>query len=183
CEEITRILASLPGIEDAVALADPGPPARILGFVRQGAGAHFDEKGLLSKLEDVLPLAMTPNRILPVAEWPVTNNGKLDRTALIALAERDSRQPALWTPTSATEKAVATLWHDLLGADPRLGRSFLRDGGDSLIALRLVEKVDVVFGVRLALRTVFFEANAADLSAHIQSQTANASELMEEGEI
>ena len=42
----------------------------------------IDKKGIHEKLSGILPVFMMPNVMIPVEEFPLTKNGKIDRKAL-----------------------------------------------------------------------------------------------------
>jgi yersiniabactin nonribosomal peptide synthetase len=184
CEEVGAALAALPGISEALAQVSPGQPARLLGFVRCERGTHPDPNALRAHLAQSLPAALVPSQIVPMDHWPVTSNGKLNRAALTAMADCQSTTTAVpWRPTSDIERWVEALWLRLLNTNARTGRSFLQDGGDSLIALRITDAVERTFGITLPLRTVFFEANAEQLARELQTRCAERDSSMEVGEI
>ena len=54
-----------------------------------------------------------------------------------------------------TARALAQLWGELLGVEPRPDDDFFLLGGDSLMATRLIAGVRGRFGVEMRLRTLF----------------------------
>jgi acyl carrier protein len=73
---------------------------------------------------------------------PLTENGKIDRKALTALArDLDGDEQRREEPATATERWLAAAWAEVLGiSTDRIGRRdhFFELGGTSLSALRLV---------------------------------------------
>ena len=89
-----------------------------------------------------LPRYLVPHHIIAVDEIPLTVNGKVDDAALAAIdAESGAGQTA--APATATERAVAQLFADVLEvADPSeldVTADFLDLGLDSIVALSVVQ--------------------------------------------
>jgi D-alanine--poly(phosphoribitol) ligase subunit 1 len=87
--DITAQLLAVPGVADAIAvpLRNRGEVRRIVGFVRPRPGVEAESlKPLLDEhLARELPAYMVPGDILFVNAFPVNNNHKTDRQALIEL--------------------------------------------------------------------------------------------------
>gem|GEM_PF-3326257 len=67
-----------------------------------------------------------------------------------------------------TERALAWMWREMLGLD-RVGvhDGFFDLGGDSLLATRLVSRLNETFGVDLTLRSIFEAPTVAELAAEV----------------
>ena len=117
----------------------------------------LDSAVIRDKLAESLPAYMVPSAIHWRKALPLTENGKIDRKALVALAgELDGAVQGREAPSTATEDWLAAAWADVLGIPKeQIGRRdrFSDLGGTSLSALRLVIALD---------RAVSFK----DLTAH-----------------
>jgi hypothetical protein len=84
---------------------------------------------------------MVPSAIHWRKTLPLTENGKIDRKALLALAgELDVAEQRHEEPSTATERRLAAAWAEVLGiSEDQIGRRghFFELGGTSLSALRL----------------------------------------------
>src|SRR5262249_50467945 len=102
---------------------------------------------------------------------PLTPNGKLDRAAL----PRTAAATAYVAPRTPTERALATVWADLLGLD-RVGADddFFALGGHSFAATRMVGRVADVTGHAAPVRLVFERPVLADLAAELDRRGAGA---------
>jgi hypothetical protein len=68
---------------------------------------------------------------------------------------RPHRRPAA-PPTTRTEIAIADIWRDLLGeAEPDVTDDFFAAGGQSMLAVQLVRRIERTLGVRLEVAYVF----------------------------
>jgi len=150
--EVENRLLKLPGVrEGSVVVVNNHLIAFCAGDRPLNPGVMRDE------LAKALPKYMVPSAIHWRKTLPLTENGKIDRQALAALAgEFDSAQEDREKPSTATERRLATAWAEVLGiAKDQIGRRdhFFELGGTSLAAVRLAIALD---------RTVSFQ----DLAAH-----------------
>lgn len=107
---------------------------------------------LENELSESLPAYEVPSAYIPIDAIPVTATGKADRRKLrgmfevYTVRELAALNPLLSTsqrrlPTTDTELSLASLWAKVLPVEENeigLDDSFLRIGGDSLLAMKLV---------------------------------------------
>ena len=144
--EIENALLQVPGVRDGIVVvtghADRGK--RLVAFYC-GERPH-DADGLRDRLRESLPEYMVPSAFHWQRSLPLTNNGKIDRKALTALAEAlGVAEPDRVRPSTATEQRLAAAWAGVLGLPKdRISRQdhFFDLGGTSLSALRLAIKLD-----------------------------------------
>ncbi len=108
-------------------------------------------------------------------EFPLTPGGKLDRAALPA-PEFLSTTAEFRAPATPEEQAVARVFADVLGVE-RIGLddSFFDLGGNSLVATRVVARVNAALGVELVVRTLFEAPTVEALAERIGSAHARPS--------
>ena len=104
-------------------------------------------------LANVLPAYMIPTLFVPLREIPLTANGKRDLAKLRQIVETFSHQDlqafslsssTATRPFSTQEKKLCALWAEVLNLDPTdlaPDSDFIRQGGDSFAAMRLVSVV------------------------------------------
>jgi amino acid adenylation domain-containing protein/non-ribosomal peptide synthase protein (TIGR01720 family) len=154
--EIESVLVGLPGVRDAlvVANADSQLVAYVVGEAEQAA--------LVDGLRRRLPDAMVPRVFVFLAALPLNSSGKVDRRALPAPqrvhgprnAPRDERERAL----------LAALEAVLRRTELSIDDNFFELGGDSISALRLVSQLRGL-GWELRLQDVFAVETLALLAA------------------
>jgi len=140
--EIDNALAALPGVAGAAAAVRTTKAGNkiLVGYV--ALEDDFDLAGALTTLRAELPESLVP-RLAPVETLPTRTSGKIDRDALPWPVEtlRLKREGASG-PSSATEKRIAELWQEILGADGVTGADDFFDlGGGSLTAAQLVSRL------------------------------------------
>ena len=159
--EVEGALARLPGVHDAIVLADSSVDGgRLLGYVRAD-GVTGQE--LRKALSDTLPAYLVPNVISVVADWPLTENGKIDRARLPRPHRGDAQLVPADTPV---EHALAAIAAGLLDMDRiSVGDSIADLGGDSLLAMRFVARVRSELGAAVGLSAVIRGDTIAELAA------------------
>ncbi|MCW1777586.1 phosphopantetheine-binding protein, partial [Pantoea ananatis] len=80
-----------------------------------------------------LPDYMVPSLYVAVDEWPLSGNGKLERSRLPAPDAAAALQRAYVAPEGEAEQVLARIWSQVLDV-PRIGRhdNFFELGGDSM---------------------------------------------------
>ncbi|GIJ54819.1 non-ribosomal peptide synthetase [Virgisporangium aurantiacum] len=129
-----------------------------------------------------VPEYMVPSYFHRLDELPLTENGKVDKRRLMALAETLGQGAAAFVPpATGAERRLATAWAEVLNVPVgRIGRddSFFRLGGTSLAAVRLVVKLDR----RVSLRQLVSTPVLRDLAGLVESADApdgSASSLLQ----
>ncbi|HEX8273687.1 MAG TPA: amino acid adenylation domain-containing protein [Longimicrobiaceae bacterium] len=174
--EVESVLTSLPGVREAAVVVREDAPGdrRLVGYVAlaEGAAAGDAEAGLRAALRARLPEHMVPAAIVPLDALPLTPSGKVDRRALPApgqvVAARD-----VGAPLTATERAVAEVWEEVLGV-PRVGvgDNFFDLGGHSLLLVQVHSRLATLFPGRVAAIDLFEHRTLGALAAHLDRRGA-----------
>ncbi|WP_316771260.1 non-ribosomal peptide synthetase [Streptomyces sasae] len=171
-DEIANVLRAFPGVREAVvALKGEGERRALAAYVVMTDGVRAEPRVLRSFLAERLPAAMVPTWYVPLDELPVTPNGKADLRALPEPDERDGvRSGTRVPPRGATEKLVARVWSELLGAAELSAHDdFFVLGGNSLLAAQAVTRVAAGLGAELGIRDIF---EASSVSAFARRAAA-----------
>jgi SAM-dependent methyltransferase/acyl carrier protein/pimeloyl-ACP methyl ester carboxylesterase len=110
---------------------------------------------LQDRLRKTLPEYMVPAAVIVLPSWPLTPNGKLDRSAL-PTPDRSVSNSTYSKPQTADEEILCSLFAEVLGVE-RVGvdDSFFELGGHSLLATRLVSRIRSRMGIELPISSVF----------------------------
>jgi acyl carrier protein len=106
---------------------------------------------------------MVPERVVILPAFPLTTNGKVDRLALRAKAER-SATPATEEPANPVEREVCKIWSEVLRRPVGRTDKFLELGGDSLSGSRILARITQRFGVRMPLKDLLERPTVAALA-------------------
>ena len=106
-----------------------------------------------------LSAAMVPSIWLQLYELPLTGNAKVDMKALrektrllMSSGDRAEERRDATRPLNAVESQLAPLWGELLGKRPeKRDDNFFSLGGDSLLLIRLLSKIQTKFKVTVSL--------------------------------
>ncbi|MFI0263822.1 amino acid adenylation domain-containing protein [Streptomyces sp. NPDC017056] len=163
--EIESALARTPGVAQSAVLVREDQPGhrRLVAYVVPEEPASADLAAVRKHLGESLPDYMVPSAVVPLAELPLTTNGKLDRKALPAPEQRVTAGTA--RPRNQREEVLCGLFAEVLGL-PEVGADdgFFELGGDSILSIQLVGKARRA-GLTLAVRDVFEYRTAAALAA------------------
>jgi amino acid adenylation domain-containing protein/FkbM family methyltransferase len=117
-------------------------------------------------LKGRLPDYMVPSGFVLMDEFPLTPNGKIDRSALPA--PQPEKSPPVATPAPAltdTQEALAAIWCELLDRrEIGIHDDFFDQGGQSLAAMRIMSRIRETFGVDLTIRSLFENPTIAGLA-------------------
>ncbi|MEO9614025.1 MAG: amino acid adenylation domain-containing protein [Nitratireductor sp.] len=170
CAEVEAALLAVPEVAAAVVVAvtDGAGTRHLAGYVvPKAAGAPLDPAGLRERLRAILPAYMVPTYFVSLDRLPLSDNGKVVRSALPApdfgVREATKRSPA--PPKDALEEAIAALWRDTLGTD-EVGREddFFALGGSSFAGMRLMAKLEERFKRRFSFATLVSYPTVASIA-------------------
>ncbi len=152
--EVTSALLACPGVRDAIALPlhrDTKPAIAAFIAVPTAPGEGEGGEAVRACLAAQLPGYMLPERIWVFeTQLPLLPNGKVDRNALLAQAERDMADaPPADRPTrpmSDTEASLVASWAGMFGTKVTVDDSFVALGGDSLSYVEAYLATETVTG-------------------------------------
>ncbi len=135
-------------------------------------------------LSSSLPDYMLPSVFVKILALPLTNNGKVDRSALPEpTIENILRDEDFVAPRSPIEQRLSPIVCSLLNLERvSVSDNFFLLGGHSLLGTQLIVKIRSAFGVDLALRTLFEAPTIAELSSEIERLIVARVESMTEEE-
>jgi amino acid adenylation domain-containing protein len=151
--EIETQLRSHPGIHDAVCLVrESAAGNQLLAFVVCTTDSPNKDRERWNRyLQHWLPEWMLPQRYFLLDSFPLDANGKLDRHALLQLAQTGASCPT--GSTDLLERDIGRLFCSVLALD-EIGPcdSFFDLGGNSMLSATLLLALNQRFGTALSLR-------------------------------
>ncbi|QXV64196.1 amino acid adenylation domain-containing protein [Mucilaginibacter sp. 21P] len=175
--EIEHNLGKQEDIKQAVVIAredTPGIPRLVAYIVLKSGGSGAPDKATLNNwdkaLLDVLPEYMVPDDYVLLDTIPSTPNGKIDRKALPKPDySQITREGDYVAPRTSNEKLVADIWEELMGLEKVSAfDNFFQLGGRSLIAVKIMARLEKETGKRLPLATLFEYSTVEKLAARLE---------------
>jgi acyl-CoA synthetase (AMP-forming)/AMP-acid ligase II/acyl carrier protein len=169
--EIEGVLLQHQAVREAAAFA---VPHRTLGEDVAAAvvlheGATASESELRQFVRRRLPASRVPGRILTVDRMPRGALEKVSRTELALLAGRTA-PPAQEPPRGRDEERIAAIFAEVLEL-AEVGRQdgFFECGGDSLRGVRVLARVEELFGVSAPLDLLIDHPRVAEFAVAIRA--------------
>ncbi|PRC06965.1 non-ribosomal peptide synthetase, partial [Pseudomonas poae] len=165
--EIEARLASVAGIQDVVVVARED---RLVAYFTWTA-EPLDIDSVRACLQGQLPEYMVPSAYVPLAQLPLTGNGKIDRKALPAPDLQALISRTFEAPVDELEETLAQRWAEVLKLE-QVGRhdSFFELGGHSLLAIRLVTLLEEA-GLAVSLAELFQHTSVASVAALLRQRS------------
>lgn len=154
--EVETAISNCAGIKMALAVSRKDEEGKqYLAAYITGEAAE-DTEAVRVALSAVLPSYMIPSFLVPLKEFPLTPNGKIDRKALPDPMLAAQEQVQYEAPASPLEASLAEIWQDMLMV-PRIGvlDNFFKTGGDSLKATRIMYQVYKRLNLHVTLKQLF----------------------------
>ncbi|MEU5402384.1 amino acid adenylation domain-containing protein [Streptomyces sp. NPDC005963] len=178
--ELAAVARAAPGVGDAFAVTRPGPgdSLQLLLYITPQPSEAPPPDGesslpaLRTHLERALPAALVPSTIVPLTDFPLLPNGKVNRLALPAPAS--PAPTAQRAPSTLAERALCAVVAEVLERDGDAygpDDDFFAQGGDSITAISLVAKATRA-GFPFSVPDVFEHRTVAGLLAVAHSGTA-----------
>jgi amino acid adenylation domain-containing protein len=164
--EIEATLQRHPAVRGAAVVVREDLPGdrRVVAYLQADGGVSPDEVRELARAS--LPEYMVPAAIVVLDALPLTPTGKLDRRALPA----PEAPPASGDdePRTELERTIAGVWAEVLGVPAvGTGASFFDLGGNSLLLVRVVSRLEAALGRKVAVLDLFQHTSVAALARHL----------------
>jgi amino acid adenylation domain-containing protein len=169
--EIEAVIKKHPQVSDAIVLAREDEPGdrRLVAYVVPNRDQLVSNDPLLGKAEQSLeadlksvlikqlPEYMRPSEFILLDVFPLTPNGKIDRSALPRSDHsRSELKGAYVTPRTDIEKVLAGIWADVLRREKvGVNDNFFELGGHSLLATQVISRIREHLNLELPLRKMF----------------------------
>ncbi|MBN2442195.1 MAG: amino acid adenylation domain-containing protein [Spirochaetales bacterium] len=167
--EIEGVIREYPSIKDVkVIVRVINNDSRLLAYYI--SIEDFEESSLIDFIKERLPDYMIPMGFKKIESFPLNPNGKLNTGALPDIENVMNRSRLEYrAPVSETEKTIAEMWEEILSVE-KIGilDNFFDIGGHSLLAMRLVAKIQAEFGVEVSLQDFFKEPFIKTLAEQIE---------------
>jgi amino acid adenylation domain-containing protein len=172
--EIESVIAAT-GVGECVVVLreDESGEAYLSACIQNDSGSRQQAQELREILLKKLPDYMIPTYWVWLDKFPLTPSGKIDRKALPGpgtdhrptFSKKDQ-------PGTESEKKLLAVWIEIFKTpDIGIDDDFFELGGNSLLALSLVVKIEEQTGTRLPLATVFSEGSIRRMARLLEKKS------------
>ncbi len=128
-----------------------------------------DEQTLKSYLALFLPAYMIPTFFVALAHWPLTANGKVDKTALPAVPQTSQHNVIEQTLSQPMQRFLQLMNQYTVGSLAWQG-DFFAAGGTSISLIRLISKVYRDFAIVMPAQLLFEQRTPAAVWQNLEQQ-------------
>ena len=166
--DIEAIIASFGQVRENVVIVREDQPGnqQLVAYLVMEEGQPLDEKRLVTFLKRQLPDYMVPVAFVEMDAFPLTTSMKIDRKQLpipnwIEKVEKE----AFVAPETDTEKTLVNIWSDLLTLERvSVEDDFFELGGNSLIAVSMMNKIEKAIGKKAPLAVLIQHSTVKSLA-------------------
>ncbi|QPB84363.1 amino acid adenylation domain-containing protein [Pseudoalteromonas rubra] len=170
--EVEAALYEYNAISKAVVITDTSSngETKLVAFIEFLAGNKKTAQEVRAFLQTRLPAFMLPAQFVFLDSIPLTNNGKIDRNALV-IPKEVSTDAELIHASTPTEEIIASIWGDVLGiTEVGIHDNFFSLGGHSLLVTKVVSRIEGVLKTELPVKSLFDEPTIAALAKGVDNK-------------
>ena len=170
--EIEGCLMQLPNINNAVALVIKEQDKGDVIVAYYQSTQEVSRELIVGELSRKLPSYMIPGEFIRIDQIPLTRNGKADKK-LLATMERGADRKHI-APQNEIEQQLLSIWEEVLKSQEKIGvtDSFFDCGGDSILAIKLVVRMNKAFSTNHNINSVFSNPTIRQFAAFLEEATA-----------
>jgi len=167
--EIEQQLLHIDTLKEAIVLLkeDTSGQKILVGYVK--THQKIDIQNIKASLLKNLPEYMIPNTFIQVENMPLTINGKIDKKALLKLDVKYVSSSKYVPPKNKIEESLVSIFSEVLKIEKiGINDDFFELGGNSLLVVGLLSKINKSFNKSLSLTAIFQASNVLKLSTVIE---------------
>lgn len=177
--EIESAIMSYPDIKHAAVVAKE--PSNGMTFLAgyYTSDQEIDDDLLNDHLQKLIPEYMIPAIYVRLDEFPMNSSGKIDKKAFPEVHILDKEE--FCPPQNETEKELCQIYSNVLNLDVStigINNDFFKLGGNSILAIKLVDKITKIFNKELPLGDVFTCKTIHNISEKLLNIEENHEEIV-----
>ncbi|MGG2480747.1 amino acid adenylation domain-containing protein [Brevibacillus borstelensis] len=166
--EIEAVIAKHPEVRDNIVLArnDLHGEKHLAAYAVVAPGSSLGSADLRRFLQERLPAFMVPSSFYLLDALPMTENGKVDRKALLAISPSKPESEAVYVPpATAEEEILVSVWENILHVQKiGIDDNFFNLGGDSIRSIAILSQARER-GLDLSIQDLFQYQTIRELAA------------------
>ncbi|WP_339065085.1 amino acid adenylation domain-containing protein [Teredinibacter turnerae] len=179
--EVETVLRAMEIVDDAAVVARD-EPSRLVAFVEPKSTDDKSTKNteILKRLRALLPSYMVPDIVVLMEHLPLTANGKVDRIFLRQMEVEFASEVAYEAPHTEIEILLCELCCELLSIkNIGIHDNFFALGGNSLLAIKLIARVNDQFQVSINVSDIFRLQTVYELAEWVDGEKKLNQALLE----
>lgn len=174
--EVERAMEAHPAVSEAIVIVkgdSTGGDPQLVGCFTTDPDRCASVVDLRCHLSAQLPAHMIPGTMEEFSTFPLSPNGKVDRTALAKLVRGRRRPATLPTaiPSIGLEGQIHAAWCRLLERDQAsLDDNFFDLGGDSLLLARLHRQLESLLAREFPITDLFAHPTIRGMTKHLNNE-------------
>jgi amino acid adenylation domain-containing protein len=172
--EIETVLTMHQGVKhvSVVAQTDENGTKRLIAYYACSSEAGPTPRELRQFLQGKLPQYMVPSLFVVLESLPLSNNGKVDRSALPIPVFGAADNASAEAPTNEIDQTVLDLWRRVLRVE-RVGLddNFFDIGGDSLLLVAVHSNLQKLLKIEIPVTDLFEYTTVRTLGKHLREET------------
>jgi amino acid adenylation domain-containing protein len=177
--DVSAQISGMPNVSDAVVLLDEGDGQQGSAVLRAFViGKEVRVADVRARLKEKLPEYMRPASISVVATFPMNNNGKLDGKRLLEEYSPDTHSIQDFSGGNKDSKddvdgltyQYRNVWAECFGAPVSVSDNFFDLGGNSLIAIKINQRLKALRLPEISLKDIYLHQNIASIANVLTTQ-------------
>ena len=177
--EVEAALRRHPGLSQAVVVAGTSPRGdkRLLAyFIGKGSKSPVASE-LKDYLAERLPHFMIPSSFIELDRFPLSLNGKVERSALPTPEQQEQEQRPSTSSGTDLEREISAIWQEVLCRAVSPDDNFFDLGGDSLQLIEAHSELQKRLGRAVSIMDLFEYTTIRALAAHLALESEKDSAL------
>lgn len=175
--EIEAVLSTHEGVREVVVTAVPARSGD-LQLVAYIVAPSIDLTSLKDHAREFLADFMLPSEWVVMDRFPLNTSGKVDRKKLPEPVLEASAKEFV-AARSKTQERVLALWRDILGReDIGVSDTFFDVGGNSLLMIRLANRMDEIFEKSISIQDLLRETTVAKQAKFVEQKNNSEDEAL-----
>jgi amino acid adenylation domain-containing protein len=181
--EIESLLSRLPLVKEAVVKIHrfSDNDERLVAFLNVDTGFIMSKEEITGSLSQDLPAYMIPSFIRISEGFPRLPNGKINKNALVfEMDDSDKGAEIDFDSLTPTQKKLINIWDEILKTgNITPSTNFFDIGGNSLLAIRILNKIKEVIGFTMSFKSFLANPTVLQTASFIDSQSITEEKAIE----
>ncbi len=167
--EIEEAIRSTLKIKNVKVIANDKKNSLYAFVIRNNVGSNYKEL-----LRNIIPKYMIPDKLISINEFPMNKNGKIDIKKLMRIVEETNatykRSSYEYSKKSFLNDVVDIFKEVTKNSNYDMNANFFENGGDSLIALNILLKLNSKYNTKLNIKDIFESSSIIQICDTMQNE-------------